>query len=252
MCTVTIVPLAVSAPLIRLACNRDESRSRPAALCPVIRRFGARWAIMPVDPVLDGTWIAVNDAGLAATLLNVYPGPRQRINCRSEMLSRGRLVPRLMSCATVAEAEQLGREIDVRRYQPFRLVLVRDQDVVQFFSEGVILRHERTPLTKRPLLFTSSGLGDDVVEPARRALFEQLLGQPNDWERQQAAFHRHAWPERRHISVCMERAEARTVSHAVVDIASDRVVMTYTADAPDRGQPLLPITLTRTEPGTWA
>src|SRR5262249_13957501 len=72
MCTVSIV--ALNEPgnrRLRLACNRDELRSRPAALPPLVRNCDERQAIMPIDPVSDGTWIAVNDAGIAATLLNV-------------------------------------------------------------------------------------------------------------------------------------------------------------------------------------
>ena len=83
MCTVTIITVDSAAQCapdsgsaargkgIRLACNRDELRTRPAALPPIIRTFGNRKAIMPVDPISNGTWIAVNDAGIAATLLNV-------------------------------------------------------------------------------------------------------------------------------------------------------------------------------------
>src|SRR5262249_11399645 len=68
MCTVTVVPTPGA---VRLACNRDEQRTRPPALPPQVRRFGRRWAAFPVDPVGGGTWVAVNDTGLAMTVLNV-------------------------------------------------------------------------------------------------------------------------------------------------------------------------------------
>src|SRR5206468_9651830 len=87
MCTVTVIRLphdparaggGRSAPGwggrprggIRVASNRDELRSRAPGLAPEVRGFGSRRAMMPIDPVSGGTWIAVNDAGLAMTLLN--------------------------------------------------------------------------------------------------------------------------------------------------------------------------------------
>jgi hypothetical protein len=247
MCTVTVISVNG---VVRLACNRDELRSRPAALSPVVREFGARKAIMPIDPVADGTWIAVNDAGLAATLLNVnlhrnagaMRGPRK--------LGRGMLIPRLMACATLADAEQVSGTTDARQHAPFRLVLVDDRGVAQFWSDGYSLRYEREALGNQAHLFTSSGLGDALVEQPRRDLFEQMLTPGADWVLQQDAFHRHSWPERRHLSVCMERAEARTVSHTVVEIEPERVGVTYVPDAPDRAKPLAPITLTRSPRAT--
>ena len=57
---------------VRIVCNRDESRLRPAARPPELRRFGQHQALMPIDPISDGTWIGVSDAPLAAVLMNVY------------------------------------------------------------------------------------------------------------------------------------------------------------------------------------
>jgi Transport and Golgi organisation 2 len=242
MCTVTIIPVSGS---VRLACNRDELRSRPAAHSPVVREFGARRAILPVDPVADGTWIAVNDAGLAATLLNANLQPNVGDAHGPRKLSRGTLIPRLMACATLAEAEQVSSTTDPRQYSPFRLVLVDDRDIAQFWSDGDSLRTEREPLGNQPHLFTSSGLGDALVEHPRRELFEQMFATGAEWVVQQDAFHRHSWPERRHLSVCMERSEARTVSHTVIEIEPGRVAVTYVPDAPDRAEPIASITLPR-------
>lgn len=240
MCTVTIIPLSAG---VRLACNRDELRPRPAALPPVVRRYGEREAALPIDPVSNGTWIAVNDAGLVATLLNVNLQQPRRRDVR--LGSRGELVPRLMGCATLDEADAMGTAVDALAYPPFRLVVLDERALVDFYSDGTTLRRCRSLVAQQPHLFTSSGLGDALVEGPRRALFEQMFTSGVDWVTVQDAFHRHAWPDRRHLSVCMARAEARTVSHTVIELTPTGAVLTYYPDAPDHAQPLAPLALPR-------
>lgn len=200
---------------------------------------------MPIDPVSDGTWIAVNDAGLAAALLNVNLGPGNGGTKESPTLSRGTILPKLMLCSTLAEAKRVCVAIDPRQYPPFQLAVIDDRRIEQFRSDGTALRNDCMRLDDRAYMFTSSGLGDAFVEQPRRELFDQIMAPNGDRIAQQDAFHRHSWPDRRHLSVCMERAEARTVSHTVIDIEPDRVVLTYVPDAPDRAQPLAPIELVR-------
>ena len=94
-----------------------------------------------------------------------------------------------------------------------------------------------------PQLFTSSGLGDQAVEGPRRQLFGEFFDRPGDRLAQQEAFHRHRWPDRPHLSVCMDRQDARTVSHTVVFLSPDRITLAYHSDAPDRPAETLTLTL---------
>jgi hypothetical protein len=55
----------------------------------------------------------------------------------------------------------------------------------------------------------------------------------------QDAFHRHRWPDQAHLSVCMSRSDARTVSYTTVEITSGHIAMRYHADAPDQPAPRL-------------
>jgi hypothetical protein len=80
MCTVTVIPLSFG---IRVACNRDESRERPAAMSPELRIFGGNQALLPIDPTGGGTWIAASEAGLAP------PRSRQRCSGHSRSMWRG-------------------------------------------------------------------------------------------------------------------------------------------------------------------
>ena len=227
--------------LIRLACNRDEQRSRPAALPPVRRRCGAREAVLPIDPVSGGTWIAVNDAGLIATLLNVYDVPARAARCAFDgRRSRGEIIPDLMRCSNLDEAAPRARRLDPERYPPFRLVLVDRASWIELRTDGVVASCTAPRPVIGPSMFTSSGLGDERVEAPRRAVFDELLGAlpasvPADQlAAAQDAFHRHRWPDKPHVSVCMEREEALTVSHTVVEVAPDSVAMEYYGAPPDR------------------
>lgn len=238
MCTVTVIPLDARGGGTRLACNRDESHRRPPAESPRIQRFGARQAILPIDPVSGGTWIAVNDAGLILTLLNVYPPAENGgtpLICSSEShQSRGIIIPALLHLDCAEEvADRFGALVDVRRFPPFRLVAVDEVLVADVRGGGGGVSVRRTPRDGRPLLFTSSGLGDPIVERPRRALFEETFAGSGADAVRQDAYHRHSWPQRRDVSVCMFRDKARTVSYTVVEVRGDAVSLRYHPEAPD-------------------
>ena len=247
MCTVTIVPLIDDLGrrrASRLACNRDEKRTRPEALPPLVRAFGARNAILPIDPVSDGSWIGVNDAGLAATLLNVNLQDTIRAASASswsramDRASRGSIVPTMLACASVDEALGVAHTLDPTRFPPFRLVMLDDFALAELRSDGQQLTEMHDTMGSQPLFFTSSGLGDHLVEEPRRKLFDVMLGAAANPVARQAEFHRHAWPDRSHLSVCMSRPDARTVSHTTVEIEPQRVTLAYLPHAPNEpGEP---------------
>lgn len=229
MCTVTVVPTAEGA---RVACNRDELFSRPTALPPRIKQFGERRALLPVDPTSGGTWIAVNDAGLAMSLLNVNGyGGRTTV---AAPISRGVIIPSLLHCDSPLAAAFTAVAFDPKQYAPFRLILLNRSEGVEVHSDGVHIRLSwRVGLTS-PKLFTSSGLGDLFVEGPRSRLFNEFFDAEGDLGAQQDAFHRHRWEDRPHLSVCMDRMDAQTVSHTVVSISHDWVTLRYHPAAPDR------------------
>jgi hypothetical protein len=232
MCTLTVVPL--SGGRVRLAFNRDEQRTRAPGLPPERRRYGVREAVLPTDPVSGGTWLAVNDAGLALAVLNANPKDAGRELARRR--SRGELVPSLLECATPAAAlGELERTVRYSDFAPFRLVMVGcgiGADVLWDGRQPMVMNRL---VGSTPLLFTSSGLGDHVVEGVRRELFDELFAGPADgWEAAQDAFHLRRWPDRPHLSVNMERTDARTVSHAVIELDPAVATFAYHPDAPDR------------------
>ena len=238
MCTLTIVPHSGSR--FRIGFNRDESRTRPAGLPPQLRQFGIRKAVLPTDPTSGGTWLAVNDAGLALAVLNVTPvegrgaaGPR----------SRGEIIPGLLGAESPSAALALAeRMLDYRDFAPFRLVLVGQGVVADVRWDGRQSMVMSRLLGGSPQMFASSGLGDHLVESVRRELFDAMfVSHPETWPAAQDAFHRHFWPGREHLSVNMTRETARTVSHGVIDLNPSEAVFTNHPAAPD--QPAERVTL---------
>jgi hypothetical protein len=233
VCTMTIIPLAGLGH--RIGFNRDEQRTRSTALPPQVHCFGGRRSILPIDPVSGGTWIGVNDAGLALALLNVNLPARScpETSQGAARRSRGQLIPRLLHCNSLSDLAIHVHELSLTNYPPFRLVVLGNGAVVEFAWNGCQLR-EVTHAVDVPLMFASSGLGDHLVEGPRRTLFDSMFIPDGDWSRRQVEFHRHSWPMRAHLSVCMTRTDACTVSCTTITLDDSAAVMSYSPGTPDR------------------
>jgi len=117
--------------------------------------------------------------------------------------------------------------LDPTSYQPFRLVFVRGSLVGEIVSDGRRLSSTAAALSG-PKLFTSSSLGDTLVEEPRRRLFEQMVRDDRgDRLQAQWRFHRHHWSQQPELSVAMERDEAMTVSRTVIDVRADSINLSY-------------------------
>jgi hypothetical protein len=195
---------------------------------------------MPIDPQSGGTWIAVNDAGLVMTLLNANPKPYAP-PAHPPKRSRGLILPALIAAPTFDDACTLARMLQATDFARFRLVIADRASCAEFYSDGAaIVAKPNTPIDQ-PLMFTSSGLGDNIVEAPRRVLFSEFFTSNGDWPAQQDAYHRHSWPDRPDLSVCMSRPEACTVSLTVVELGLTAATMTYYGASPN--QAIKPITI---------
>lgn len=229
MCTVSVVPHEDGA---RLVSNRDERHSRAAARPPSWWRLGPRRALFPIDAEAGGTWVGVNDAGLAVAVLNRHAAED---DCRREAssvppLSRGAIVPLLLSASRPDEVLGYARRIRRALYRPFR-VLAAGHGLAAIVSAGPDDFHEVCVRLDTPLLLTSSSLGDALVDAPRRALFAAMMNTPAaDWLAAQRRFHAHRWPAIPELSVVMSRHDARTVSRTTCEMTRTGAVrMTYEA-----------------------
>jgi hypothetical protein len=223
MCTLTFIAVDGgdgNPPGLRVVMNRDELRSRPAALAPQWREMsgsGGVRAIWPTDPVGGGTWIAATSAGLVLCLLNLNLEPPPELP--KELISRGQLIPRFVEAPGVAQLLEAVRRTDLSRFAPFRLIVA--QRPTETESGVWECRWDRQHLTTTkhqalPVCFVSSGLGDGVVQP-RLELFRQRLA-VLPIAVMQDRFHGHRWGGNTEVSVMMSRGEARTVSVTTVEV----------------------------------
>lgn len=216
MCTATIIPLQ-GADGFRLVMNRDELRTRSPALRPAAIELesGIR-AVWPTDADAGGTWIAANDRGLALGLLNGNPEPAPSLPPRETLISRGLIIPSLVSCEEAREVIRGVQMLDVHRYAPFRLIAADRSVIADAVWDGLRLRVSQCAM--RPVCFVSSGLGDRVVAP-RLGLFRRWLARHGATVPAQDAYHEHQWPDRPEISVKMSRRDARTISVTSVEVS---------------------------------
>lgn len=190
-----------------------------------MRRAGDRTAIWPLDPPGGGTWIGANDAGLAMFILNRTPRLRPVPLVRPP--SRGTIIPSLLRSQSIQCGLDAAIALSPRVFEPFSLVMLQGTDVAVLTNAGDRI-WLRTDVLSKPIVFTSSSLGDHVVSEARRALFTRMVAASSMPLGAQAAFHNHYWPERREISVRMTRPDAATVSYTIVDVVNGAVDMQYT------------------------
>lgn len=251
MCTVSFLPGLPRGGYL-LATNRDESPRRLPALPPFAAEIGGRLVLAPRDADAGGTWVGVDEAGFALTVLNgdrpaAAPPP-------AEAVSRGRLVLDLLACRSPEEvrAELSRRErAGALRFKPFKLVAVgpgvgaAPARAVRADWNGAALAWS---VVEGPACIVSSTIEPEGVEAARGAAFSTLLesvrpllradlpsSRLEDLASDLHDFHASHAEGAAHgdaFSVCMHRTEARTVSCTLIVVGDDQVRMHYQAGWP--------------------
>lgn len=229
MCTLSYLPLSQGYSLMM---NRDESPQRPLAETVQQSRLdgvcGPIDALYPVDGAAGGTWIGVNEDGIAFALMNQYPDGYQR---PMGAQSRGRLIPEALK----VDGAMLGLErvaaLDLSKTPPFILLgFETAQAPVSLRWDGQ--RLERRLYPEGALTLSSSAFKPDEVLPARRALFDRMLAglQGPDEAAAMAAqeqYHLSEEPEPGPFAVFMTRPDSRTVSFEQVLVLPRQVLLRH-------------------------
>ncbi len=123
MCTIVILRMPHAVWPIVVAANRDEMTGRPWQ--PPARHWPDRPEVVGgLDSLAGGSWLAVNEAGVVAAVLNRHGtlGPAEGRR------SRGDLVLEALDHGDAAAAAQALAHLNPRAYRPFNLVVVDDRD----------------------------------------------------------------------------------------------------------------------------
>jgi hypothetical protein len=212
--------------------NRDERITRLPAAPPEVVQRGRLAALTPRDTEAGGTWVGVNELGLALGLANLYPpegieaaGPPQ-----SGAVSRGRIVDELLAEGGSAEVARRIGAMDLGVFAPFTLAVVEPETLPELHRwDGH--RLESRSVEGAGLLLTSSGAGRRVEE-LRRTEYERHAPGPLPAAELIEALHRSHLPSLGPDSFCMEREEARTVSLTRVEVRAASIRMIYTPGPP--------------------
>jgi len=182
MCTVVFRFDPTAAYPFTLIGNRDELRDRPA------KAPARHWPDRPeviggLDVQASGTWMALNDAGVFATLLNA----KQTLGPTDGKRSRGELPLDALDFESAADAAEALETLDPAAYRAFNLIIA-DADA------GFLLQNDETALrlTRVPPglhMISHTNLNDPADPRVRwfRDVFERTPGPENpkqmaDWQ----------------------------------------------------------------------
>ena len=116
--------------------------------------------------------------------------------------------------------------------RPFRLVVTDGRTWFEALGQMGTVTLQAHVLSE-PIMRSSSGLGDQVVEGPRQSLFESMFAaQDRPLAEIQDDFHASRIANHDEQSVDMLREDARTVSTAVITATDTEVTMVYNPGAP--------------------
>jgi len=166
MCTVTFIPANEK---YFITANRDEKNSRMPAMVPALYEVGHRKIIFPKDGDAGGTWIAMQENGNAAVLLNGafenhFPDPPY-------IKSRGKIFLDI-----IADDRSLRHffQMDLNRIEPFTLVLFENGNLYLCHWDGKA-KHYHQLKAHHPYIWSSVTLYDKEAMKKRDQWFEIFL-----------------------------------------------------------------------------
>jgi hypothetical protein len=218
----------------RLLCNRDERRTRRAAIEPhAERRHGVHF-LAPVDGEYGGTWLSVNEYGLGLCLLNGA--------CVSDAIcgvggrTRGAIPLALADACSGRVVFERLLTMDLAPYAAFTLVIL-EPDLPAALAEWNGAELALIPYGDPYLPLISSSVDPVGVRARRREVFGGDL----------EAFHRSHADGLSAYSPCMHRDDAETVSFSEVRVNAESVELRYSAGSPCRGIPPVVRSLVRVQ-----
>ncbi len=166
MCTVITLRRPGHAWPLLIAANRDEMIARPWS-APARHWPDRAHVIAGKDIEAGGTWLALNDDGVAAAILNRYgslgPAPDKR--------SRGELPLEAVDHAEARVAAEALAQLLPSSYKTFNLVIADAREAFWLRSDGSTI--DMAPIPDGLSMITSSDLND--TETSERIRFHKPL-----------------------------------------------------------------------------
>lgn len=238
MCTVIFTPRRQG---YALGMNRDEQRTRVAGQAPRRQTVAGRKMIFPSEPG-GGTWVGVNDAGVALALINWYAVAAE---VTDPPVSRGLVVRETLSADRPDAVEARLRELPLDRLRPFRLIgFFPDTETAR---EWLWDRRQLDRLTHpwRAGIWISSGHDEPGAQVVRERVFQQAQREPGAgslaWLRRLLRSH---LPTAGAYSICMHRTDAVTVSQTEIQVSRGAAHLRYHSGSPCEGKTLNSVALT--------
>jgi Transport and Golgi organisation 2 len=224
MCSVSFLPRQDG---FVLAMNRDELISRVPALPPSVHHRGDLAVLCPSEPS-GGTWIGINSAGMAFSLLNWHSQPDRT---GEDLISRGEVVRALLSGGSSSEAGAIMKGLPLKRMNPFRLIAVSlpEGGLTEWRSGSEVLTSEAYPWQRQH--WFSSGFDEARAIQVRRGVCAQFPGDLEDL-RTLRKLHATHLPIAGPFSLCMHREEAATVSYTEISVRDQTASMSYISGSP--------------------
>ena len=122
------------------ASNRDEMADRPWS--PPARHWPDRQEVVAGrDDLAGGSWLGINDSGVAAGVLN----RRNTLGPQAGKRSRGELVLDALDFADAADAVEMLRQLDAHAFRPFNMVVADNRDAFWLRNVGTQVEAEALP-----------------------------------------------------------------------------------------------------------
>ena len=123
MCTLVILRRPEHDWPVVIGANRDEMIDRPAK--PPARHWPDRTEIVAgIDLLAGGSWLGVNDWGVAAAVLNRHGS----LGPEAGLRSRGELVLEALDHADAVDAAAALSDLDPEAYRSFNLIVADNRD----------------------------------------------------------------------------------------------------------------------------
>lgn len=220
MCTVTFIP---GKDRYFITSNRDEKMLRKPAIAPQPYVINGNTLVYPKDADAGGTWIAMNENGNAAVLLN--GAFIKHVSLSTYKLSRGLVFADIISAAMPV---RFFMHQELVQIEPFTIIILEQNSLYECRWDGS-KKHCRQLPKYRSYIWSSVTLYDDETIQKREQWFAKWLNTHlHPTQEEILRFHHFAGEGDSGNDICMNRDNKMlTVSITGMELGMDSGTIWY-------------------------